>query len=73
MFAGVNGNPTEQGDPPAAKFSPRFGAVYSINTKTVLRGGYGVYWAPWNYPAPSPEATTADRLFNNTSSPQIAR
>ena len=53
-FAGVNGNPTQQGDPPAAKFSPRLGAVYSLNTKTVLRAGYGMYWAPWNYPAPSP-------------------
>ena len=36
-----------------SKWSPRVGAVYSLNTKTVLRGGYGLYWAPWNYPAPS--------------------
>ena len=35
------------------KWSPRVGAVYSLNAKTVLRGGYGLYWAPWNYPAPS--------------------
>ncbi len=69
-FAGVNGNPTQQGDPPAAKFSPRLGAVYSITTKTVLRAGYGMYWAPWNYPAPSPTSYGAVGFSNNTSSPQ---
>ncbi len=31
------------------KFSPRVGMVYSINPKTVVRAGYGLYWAPWNY------------------------
>ena len=51
MYAGVNGNPTVQGDQPAAKFSPRVGFVYSANNKTVLRGGYGIYQAPWNYQA----------------------
>jgi hypothetical protein len=51
MYAGVNGHPTQQGDQPAAKFSPRVGLVYSMNAKTVVRGGYGVYQAPWNYQA----------------------
>ena len=54
MYAGVNGNHTYQGNPPKAKWSPRIGTVYSLTSKTVLRGGYGLYWAPWNYPAPSP-------------------
>lgn len=49
MYAGVNGAPTEQGDVPAIKISPRFGVVYSANPKTVMRGGYGLYWAPWPY------------------------
>src|SRR6185436_20305495 len=49
MYAGVNGNPEVQGDQPAAKFSPRIGFVYSMNPKTVVRGGYGIYQAPWNY------------------------
>ena len=40
-----------QGDQPAAKFSPRVGLVYSMNPKTVMRGGYGIYQAPWNYQA----------------------
>jgi len=53
MYAGVNGNKTTQGNPPKLKWSPRVGTVYSMNTKTVLRAGYGLYWAPYNYPAPS--------------------
>jgi hypothetical protein len=53
MYAGVNGAPTTQGNPPAIKASPRVGVVYSVDTKTVVRGGYGIYWAPYNYPAPS--------------------
>jgi trimeric autotransporter adhesin len=69
-FAGVNGNATQQGDPPAAKFSPRLGAVYSITSKTVLRAGYGVYWSPWNYPAPSPASYGGIGFSNATSSPQ---
>jgi hypothetical protein len=69
-FAGVNGNNTYQGDPPAAKFSPRLGVVYSITSKTVVRGGYGMYWAPWNYPAPSPASYGAIGFSNSTSTPQ---
>jgi hypothetical protein len=53
MYAGVNGNKTTQGNPPKLKASPRLGVVYSFNTDTVLRGGYGIYWAPFNYQAPS--------------------
>jgi len=51
IFAGVNGAPTVQGNQPAIKPAPRAGAVYSFNDKTVLRGGWGMYWSPWNYPA----------------------
>ena len=46
-----NGANEYQGDPPAMKFSPRVGLVYSFNPKTVVRAGYGIYWAPWNYQA----------------------
>ncbi len=49
VYAGVNGANEYQGNPPAIKFSPRVGMVYSLNPKTVVRGGYGLYWAPWNY------------------------
>jgi hypothetical protein len=54
VYAGVDGAPTEHGNQPAVKFSPRVGFVYSINPQTVVRGGYGVYQAPWNYPFNGP-------------------
>jgi trimeric autotransporter adhesin len=51
VYAGQNGAPVEQGNQPALKVAPRVGAVFSINDSTVLRGGWGVYYAPWNYAA----------------------
>jgi trimeric autotransporter adhesin len=51
VFAGVNGAPTQQGHQPAVTAAPRIGAVFSVNEKTVLRGGWGLYYSPWNYPA----------------------
>jgi hypothetical protein len=56
IFAGVNGAPTAQGDQPMLKPAPRVGAVYSFDDKTVLRGGWGIYYSPWNYPAASTTA-----------------
>ena len=47
MFAGQNGANEQVGDAPAVKMSPRIGAAYSLSDKTVLRGGYGLFWAPW--------------------------
>jgi hypothetical protein len=51
MYAGVNGAPEEQGNQPKIKAAPRVGMVYSFNPKTVLRGGWGLYYSPWNYAA----------------------
>jgi hypothetical protein len=56
LYAGVDGNPRSQGNLPGAKWSPRVGAVYSVDAHTVLRGGYGLYWAPFNYAGPSTSA-----------------
>jgi trimeric autotransporter adhesin len=74
MYAGVNGNNTYQGNPPGVKWSPRVGAVYSLDSRTVLRGGYGLYWAPWNYPVPSATSNNGNYgqigFTNNTSVPQ---
>ncbi|HYA18415.1 MAG TPA: TonB-dependent receptor [Bryobacteraceae bacterium] len=51
QYAGVNGAPTETGNPLSVKPAPRFGFAYSLNDKTVFRGGYGIFWAPtfFNY------------------------
>jgi len=72
MYAGVNGNPTTQGNPPAIKASPRVGVVYAMDSKTVLRAGYGLYWAPYNYPAPSTSQVNYGQVgySQNTISPQ---
>ncbi|HBY63340.1 MAG TPA: TonB-dependent receptor, partial [Solibacterales bacterium] len=46
MYAGVNGNQTFVGNPVMNKISPRLGAAFQLNSKTTIRGGYGIYWAP---------------------------
>lgn len=47
MFAGQNGANEYVGNPPKVKVSPRFGMAYSVNDRTVVRAGYGLFWAPW--------------------------
>lgn len=46
IYAGVNGAPTQQSTPVKAKLGPRVGFAYSMNDKTTIRGGYGIFWAP---------------------------
>src|SRR5262249_1021173 len=53
MYAGVGNNKTSQGNPPSVKWSPRAGFAYSFTSRTVLRGGYGMFCAPCNYPIPN--------------------
>jgi hypothetical protein len=50
MYAGVDGYPTHQSDPSKTKFAPRAGFAWSASPRTVVRGGYGLYWAPHQYP-----------------------
>ena len=48
MFAGQNGANEQVGDPPAVKMSPRVGVAYSRQRQDRgPRGGYGLFWAPW--------------------------
>ncbi|MDH4063445.1 MAG: carboxypeptidase-like regulatory domain-containing protein, partial [Acidobacteriota bacterium] len=49
IFAGVNGAPEKQGDLAAIRVAPRGGFTYSVDPRTVIRGGYGLFYAPWNY------------------------
>jgi hypothetical protein len=48
IYAGQNGANEYAGDPPALKLSPRLGLAYSVNERTVVRAGYGLFWAPWS-------------------------
>ncbi|HXV62586.1 MAG TPA: hypothetical protein VEK15_17940, partial [Vicinamibacteria bacterium] len=47
MYAGVDGYPEHQGDPTSWKWGPRAGFSWSLDDKTVLRGGLGLFWAPY--------------------------
>ena len=55
LFAGVGGNKTHQGDPQKTKFQPRLGFAWTVTPGTVLRGGYGIFYAP--LPLFFPDAT----------------
>src|SRR6266480_6031552 len=46
QFAGSSSNPRYVGDPNKNKLGPRLGAAFQVNSKTVLRAGYGLVWAP---------------------------
>jgi hypothetical protein len=62
MYAGVDGYPTHQSDPSKTKFSPRIGFAWSPTTELVVRGGYGLFWAPYQYPFPT-ESSFGTRGF----------
>ncbi len=51
MYAGVDGNPTHQWNPPPIKLGPRVGFAYSWSPSTVIRGGFAVFWAPYAIPS----------------------
>ncbi len=55
LFAGVGGNKTHQGDPQKTKFQPRVGFAWTVTPGTVVRGGYGIFYAP--LPLFFPDAT----------------
>ncbi|HTM49031.1 MAG TPA: carboxypeptidase regulatory-like domain-containing protein [Bryobacteraceae bacterium] len=44
-FAGVDGNPRRGGIVDGNNFGPRFGFAYSLTSRTVLRGGYGMFFS----------------------------
>jgi len=50
-YAGVNGNPNHAGNPLGIKAGPRIGLAYSADSKTVFRGGWGIFWAPQSFSA----------------------
>jgi hypothetical protein len=67
LYAGVDGNPSRTHDPPGLKVGPRAGFAYSLNDATVIRGGFGLFWAPIQYPGPTVEAFAATGFSAATS------
>jgi hypothetical protein len=43
-FAGANGLDRGLYNTPRKNFMPRFGFAYKLNDKTVVRGGYGIFF-----------------------------
>ncbi|MDQ1468726.1 MAG: hypothetical protein QOJ99_206, partial [Bryobacterales bacterium] len=62
IFAGTNGK-TTVGNPYSSKWGPRVGAAYQFDSKTVVRAGYGIFFAP-QFALGSPIATVG---FNQTT------
>ena len=46
LFTGVGGQPRGAFEPDRNNFQPRVGVAYQLNDKTVLRGGYGLFYFP---------------------------
>jgi hypothetical protein len=67
LYSGEAGAPTQQGAPNALQFSPRLGAALLIAPRTVLRGGYGLFWAPPQGISAS-EVGSGTRGYNQTTS-----
>ena len=45
LFAGINGSPRRTGNVDRNNFGPRFGFAWQVRPGTVLRGGYGLFYA----------------------------
>jgi len=65
QFPGINTTKTTTGSPTNNKLSPRFGVAYQLDSKTTIRGGYGIFWAP-NLAFGGPYLSEG---FNATTSP----
>ena len=59
VYAGQNGRPTYQGDPVKNQVAPRGGFAYSLDSLTVIRGGWGLFWAPTQFPGTTEAALGA--------------
>lgn len=53
VYSGVDGANDYLGDDRGGRVAPRVGFAWSANDKTVVRGGYGLFFAPTQYPFPS--------------------
>jgi hypothetical protein len=76
LYGGVNGGPTATFNPMSVKVGPRFGFAYAADSKTSIRGGYGIFWAPLpfsfqsalGYSQSTPIITSIDNNFTPAAS-----
>ncbi len=61
-------NPGNQQETDWLNFGPRFGFAYSLDSKTVLRGGYGIFFLPKNVQGNGNGAVEAVRTTNMVAS-----
>ncbi len=64
-YAGQNGFPTQVQNQNHDKFGPRVGFAYALNSKTSIRGGYGLFWNPFSFSLQSPIGYTQSTPYNN--------
>ena len=67
MYAGVDGYPTSQGHPSHVNLGPRGGIAWSLDARTVVRGGYGLFWAPSQIPQALGQAALGTRGFTGVT------
>ena len=69
QFAGQGGASTHVGNFSGSKFGPRVGAAYQWDSKTTIRAGYGIFYAPqFSLGAPiSPPGYTSETSYIATN------
>ncbi len=65
QYAGQNGFGASVTNQNNDKVSPRVGFAYALNSKTAIRGGYGLFWAPFSFGLYSPIGYTQTTPYNN--------
>jgi hypothetical protein len=61
LFADNNNRAAQSTD--RNNFQPRIGISYSLNNKTVIRGGFGIFTAPFQIQAPNQSGFSSPTLF----------
>ena len=71
-FPGVAGQPRNVFDATMKNFGPRIGFAYALNSKTALRGGFGMFYGPIWYDPGQPAGysqTTSSILYDSNQIP----